>query len=101
MRTEAQRMANRQALMDGIHNATKPQKTGRFHFDGMKFYEDNRLELQGDHGTPDYMVTFFPKCQVEIFRMDRPQNVVRFHVPYSDFNTLAQRIVDKAIAMLF
>lgn len=51
---------NRQELMMAIINATRPERTGEWCWDGMA-WDDSLpiLHLYGDHGTPDFTLTFF------------------------------------------
>ena len=89
-----QRQTNRDALTDAIIEETAPEKTGTFCFDGFMWDKSKPvLRLMGDHGTPDFTLTFFEGGKVLVTPDSNPSWQRMLNGDFGDVRKLAKDIL--------
>lgn len=85
---------NREKLVNELIEETKPEKTGTFCFDFFNWDEHQPvLHLEGDHGTPDFTLTFLAGARVLVSLDSNPSWAKVVESVYDNPNKLAKDIL--------
>ncbi len=94
------RDTQRKALTEALIKATRPEKTGTWSWDGFMWDEKLPiLHIMGDHGTPDFTLTFCEGGAVIVSPDSNPSWATKLNSTYTDYDKLAADIIATTVVI--